>query len=196
MSDSPHRKRSTDSTVTVSPISSSTETAEEEIKTPDAPKKFLSATHKTSHQHEILHSTTLMEGKTDMGHNFASTTLTASETEEQILGMLKETNDSEEFVGLKSAYRGKLSLISAPSSRKRYAGDITSGDFSTPKRAKRNLRTLKNTDHDKSKIKKLQCTVRRLRVRVEHLEGLLAQKKKQSRISESTELKASISGTA
>ncbi|KAG5863561.1 hypothetical protein JTB14_021827 [Gonioctena quinquepunctata] len=103
MCDSPPRKRSKDSTVTVSPISSSTETAEKEIKTPDAPNKLL--------------STTLMEGKTDMGHSSSSTTLTASETEEQILGMLKETNNSDEFVGLKSAYRGKLSLISAPSSR-------------------------------------------------------------------------------
>lgn len=91
-------------------------------------------------------------------------------------------------VGPSSRYRGKLSLVSKPKKRKLYVGDLSSDDFSSPKKAKRHFRFLKTTIfNQRKKIKVLQQNVRRLRGKINSMESLVRLLKQKSLISESSE---------
>ncbi|CAH0558772.1 unnamed protein product [Brassicogethes aeneus] len=127
------------------------------------------------------------------------TTSTASETEEQILSMLKSNPSEvpESLVGPDSVFRGKLALVNVPKKRKRdaYVGDLSSDDFDSPKKRRRKIAFIKKVVEEKrKKVHGLQTTVRRLRKRITSLKSLLDLFKKKLFISENSEsmIKASL----
>jgi len=69
--------------------------------------------------------------------------------------------------------------------RKRYPGDLSSDDFDTPTKRKRNFATIKGALKRKNfKIKSLQSHVRFLKRKIFNLKGLLDYFKQKSYLSE------------
>lgn len=72
--------------------------------------------------------------------------------------------------------------------RKRYLGDLTSDDFSTPRKAKRHFNAIKQTVIKQRKVvKNLHNTVRRLKLRTNNLTDLIKLLKEKAYITESSE---------
>nr|CAI5852337.1 unnamed protein product [Callosobruchus analis] len=83
--------------------------------------------------------------------------------------------------------------------RKTYVGNLSSGDFSSPQKAKKNWRRVKSAVNTyRKKIKTLQTTVGALRKRNKALNGLFRELKQYCSISDSSEavLRATLSGPA
>ncbi|CAH1981929.1 unnamed protein product [Acanthoscelides obtectus] len=83
--------------------------------------------------------------------------------------------------------------------KSRYVGDMSSDDFSSPVRAKRNFSIMKNViQAQRKRIHGLRVTVNSLRKRVRTLNSLISVLKKKSYISDSSEnvLRASLSGSS
>lgn len=74
------------------------------------------------------------------------------------------------------------------SRRKIYVGDLSSSDFATPRKRKRNVTNVKTImDDQRRKIHSLQMKVRRLKYRVTSLTALLNILKEKSYITETSE---------
>nr|CAI5852336.1 unnamed protein product [Callosobruchus analis] len=72
--------------------------------------------------------------------------------------------------------------------RKTYVGNLSSGDFSSPQKAKKNWRRVKSAVNTyRKKIKTLQTTVGALRKRNKALNGLFRELKQYCSISDSSE---------
>ncbi|CAH1974848.1 unnamed protein product [Acanthoscelides obtectus] len=104
----------------------------------------------------------------------SSSTATASEQEYQL------------------AIRGNVTKrnVSTPRKRrlKRYVGDLSSDDFSTPRKSKSNYRLMKSSLMTlRKKVKSLQTSVAALRRRIKTLSGLLKLLKQKNHITDSAE---------
>ncbi|CAH1981922.1 unnamed protein product [Acanthoscelides obtectus] len=101
--------------------------------------------------------------------------LPSPSNEEQYVHTSSTLSASESDNPAKTAGVQEHMLDKKKSKRKiRYVGDISSEDFSTPKKAKRNFRNLKSAlDSEKKKRRGLQTTVTTLRRRIKTLSSLL-----------------------
>lgn len=81
-----------------------------------------------------------------------------------------------------------IALISVNRKRKFYAGDFSSDDFASPRKAKKNYRILRDkVVSQRKEIHKLHVTVASLRKRVKTLTSLLKVLRSKSYITESSE---------
>ncbi|VEN44792.1 unnamed protein product [Callosobruchus maculatus] len=123
----------------------------------------------------------------------STSTITLSETEDQLCNVDKTGPPKSDIQANPSV------TIQKKKRKSRYVGDMSSDDFSSPGRAKKNFRIMKEViTSQRRKIHGLQRTVTSLRKRVSTLNGLINLLKKKSYISESSEdlLKASLSGSS
>lgn len=78
--------------------------------------------------------------------------------------------------------------------KRRYIGDMTSSDFSTPEKRRKNINVMKRTIGDqRKKIHTLQMKVRRLGKRVTSLTTLLKDLREKSLITETAETSIRVS---
>ncbi|CAH1994072.1 unnamed protein product [Acanthoscelides obtectus] len=126
-----------------------------------------------------------------VANSSSSDTTTASEAEEQL--------DSVAMPALTSDFHTKPVAGLKRQTKSRYVGDMSSDDFSSPVRAKRNFCIMKNViQAQRKRIHGLRVTVNSLRKRVRTLNSLISVLKKKSYISDSSEnvLRASLSGSS
>ncbi|KAG5881834.1 hypothetical protein JTB14_013025 [Gonioctena quinquepunctata] len=126
-------------------------------------------------------------------HSDTSATMTAPEIDTEYLS---ETLTASETELIQMSITEKETDRPTISQKKKAVTDLSTSDFSTPRKARRNFRSMKKTVLcQKTKIKTLQQSVRRLRSKVTNLNSLINHLKSKSLVHEDceTSLRASIS---